>query len=143
MSLTFQPFSLHTAPTYTLTPWIENTYSQKGEMDQGIKYGMMAVENAPTPADKAWAGPALAYAYCRDEKFEKAIEILEAMLPVYRAMGDTPEEVGYGILLGEAYSLAGEHEKAQQVLRRCIELAERFEINCYKPSGDLKYDRSK
>jgi predicted ATPase len=108
-------------------------YSQKGEIEKGIEYGMMAVEKAPTPADKAFAEPALAYAFIRDRKFEKPIEILEAILPVYRAMRFTPEEVGYGIVLGEAYLLAGEHENAQQILKRSIELAERYEINCWKP----------
>ena len=81
-------------------------YSQKGEIDQGIEYGMMAVERAPTPADKAFAEPALAFAFIRDGKFKKPIEILEAMLPVYHAMRFIPEEVGYGVALGEAY-LAG------------------------------------
>ena len=108
-------------------------YSQKGNLDQGIEYGVMAIEKAPTPADKAWAEPALAFAYCREGKFEKVIEILEAVLPVYRAMRNAPEEVGYGIVLGEAYFLAGEYEKALQILKRCIELAERYKIKCYTP----------
>jgi tetratricopeptide (TPR) repeat protein len=108
-------------------------HSQKGEMDQGIEYGMMAVEKAPTPTDKAWAEPALAYAYCRAGKFEKPIEIYEAMLPVYQAIGFIPEEIGHGMVLGEAYLLAGEHEKAHQILKRYIELAERNEIKCYTP----------
>jgi tetratricopeptide (TPR) repeat protein len=110
-------------------------YSQKGEIDQGIEYGMMAVERAPTPADKAFAEPALAFAFIRDGKFKKPIEILEAMLPVYHAMRFIPEEVGYGVALGEAYLLAGTHEKAQQVLKGCIELAERYDIKCWTYSA--------
>ena len=110
-------------------------YSQKGEIDQGIEYGMMAVERAPTPADKAFAEPALAFAFIRDGKFKKPIEILEAMLPVYHAMRFIPEEVGYGVALGEAYLLAGTHEKAQQMLKECIELAERYDIKCWTYSA--------
>jgi tetratricopeptide (TPR) repeat protein len=105
--------------------------SQKGDVDQGIEYGMMAVEKAPTSGDKAFAEMALAYAYVREGKFEKPIEILNAMLQIYRAMRFIPEESGYGMVLGEAYFLAGEHEKAHQVLKRYIELAERHEIKCY------------
>jgi tetratricopeptide (TPR) repeat protein len=109
------------------------TYSQKGEIENGIECAMMAIEKAPTPADKAFAELALAFAFVRDGKFEKPIEILEAMLPVYRAMRFVPEEVGYGMVLGEAYLMAGEHEKAHQVLKRYIEVAQRHEIKCYTP----------
>lgn len=103
-------------------------YSDKGEVEQGIKCAMMAVEKAPTPTDKLWAKPALAYAFCRDGKFEKTIEIMEGMLSVYRAVRYTVGETYDGVLLGEAYLLAGEHEKARQELERVIELAERYDI---------------
>jgi tetratricopeptide (TPR) repeat protein len=108
-------------------------YSQKGEIDKGIEHGMMAVEKAPTPADKAFAELSLAWAYTRSGKIEKAIEMLETMLPVYRAMRFIPEEVGYGMVLGEAYLLAGKHDKAYHILKRYIEVAERHEIKCYTP----------
>jgi class 3 adenylate cyclase/tetratricopeptide (TPR) repeat protein/ribosomal protein L40E len=108
-------------------------YSQKGELNQGIEYGMMAAKKAPTPTDKAWAEQVLAFAYCRGGKFEKAIEILEAILPVFRAMRHPPEEVGIGLILGEAYMQAGEYEKANHILKKYIELAERYEVKCFTP----------
>jgi tetratricopeptide (TPR) repeat protein len=106
-------------------------FNYKGKIDQGIKYGMMAVERAPTPVDKAFAETALTWSFIRDGKFEKPIEILEAKLPVYRAMRFIPMEIRLGVRLGEAYLLAGKHEKAQQVLKGYIELAERYDIKCW------------
>jgi tetratricopeptide (TPR) repeat protein len=112
--------------------WILSfAYSLKGDLDQGMDYAMMAVEKAPTPVDKAFSEPTLATAFLKAGKFEKAIEIYEAMLAVYRAIHFIPEVVDLGILLGEAYLLAREHEKASQILNRSIELAERYEIKCY------------
>jgi tetratricopeptide (TPR) repeat protein len=37
------------------------------------------------------------------------------------------------LILGEAYLQAGEYEKANQILKRSIDLAERYEVKCFTP----------
>jgi len=95
-------------------------HSQQGDLDRAVEYGNLAVEKAPTPADKAWAQGTLAWAWCRAGEPNRGVQVLEKVVPLF-SVRRTPWET----YLGEGYWLAGEYEKAQQKLEECLELAER------------------
>jgi class 3 adenylate cyclase/tetratricopeptide (TPR) repeat protein len=106
--------------------WIISVaYTQKWDLDRAIEYGDLAVQKAPTPADKLWAQYTLAWAWCRAGETQRGIETLAAILPMFQAVRFRSSEVGSGVFLGEGYWLAGEHEKARQTLEEALELAER------------------
>jgi len=100
-------------------------YCLKGELDRAIKYGELAVQKAPTPADKIWAQGFLAMAWCRTEKLHRGIETLAKIVAVHKKGRFRFGEVGYTIMLGAGYFLAGEYDKAIQTLKEGLELAER------------------
>ncbi len=101
------------------------TYLQKGELFQAIKYGEMAVQKAPTHADKVWAQGFLAWAWCRAGEPHRGLEALVNASSISKAGRFRWLEVNYTILLGEGYFLAGEYEKASQTIKESLELAER------------------
>ncbi len=107
--------------TISFAAWIISMiHSHQGDLDQAVEYGELAVEKAPTPADKAWAQATLALAWCRAGEPHRGVEVLEKVVPmlgVRRAVWET--------YLGEGYWLAGEYEKARRKLEECLELAER------------------
>jgi hypothetical protein len=51
-------------------------YLSQGDLAQACAYGELAVEQAPTPADQAWAGSALAWAWCRTGEAQRGVEKL-------------------------------------------------------------------
>jgi tetratricopeptide (TPR) repeat protein len=109
------------------------TYAYKGDMVEALAYAELAVEKAPTPADKAWAQSFRGWAWCRAGEPHKGVEILAALVPMYRAAGFVPGEI-FALFLGEAYWLAGAYDKATQTLEEVLRIAERcglkFHIGC-------------
>jgi tetratricopeptide (TPR) repeat protein len=103
---------------------ISYAYIFKGDLDRAIEHGEMAVEAAPTPADKAWAQMALAYAWIMAGELNKGIEILEAILPLSK--GFIPSDLAILAELGEGYLLCGEYDKARRTLDELLEIAERY-----------------
>jgi class 3 adenylate cyclase/tetratricopeptide (TPR) repeat protein len=99
-------------------------YCFKGELSRAIEYGKLAVEKAPTPADRIWAQGFLAMAWCWAGKLNQAIEILGEVIAVHKMGGFKAGEVGYLVMLGQGYFLAGEYDKATQTLKKVLELAE-------------------
>jgi len=111
--------------------WIISiAHTCKGEYDRALEYGELAVQKAPTLADRLWAQGFLAWASCRSGELRKGIETLNKILPAFTAAQFRFGEVGYRLNLGEAYWQSGEYEKASQTLNEALELAE--------PSG-MKY----
>ena len=108
-------------------------YMYKGDLDRAIEYGEMAVEAAPTPADKAWAQMQLASAWIQAGELNKGIEILAAILPLSR--GFIPSDLVITLYLGEGYLLRGEYDKARQTLGELLEMAERYGARQYLGSG--------
>jgi class 3 adenylate cyclase/tetratricopeptide (TPR) repeat protein len=106
-------------------------YSSKGDLTRAVEYGELAVQKAPTPADKAWAQRSLGRAWCRAEEPKRGIELLTAVLPIFRAGGFRASEIDLRCFLGEGYWLAGEEEKARQTLEEALEMAERCGARYY------------
>jgi len=100
-------------------------YTWKGELDQAVEYGELAVQKAPTPADKAWAQRSLGWALCRAGEPNRGIELLTAVLPVFRAGRFIAAEIILMCFLGEGYFLAGEDDKAKQTLEEGLKIADR------------------
>jgi tetratricopeptide (TPR) repeat protein len=100
-------------------------YAYKGELADALAYAELAVEKAPTPADKAWAESFRGWVWCRAGKPQKGVEILSALVPMYRAAGFVPGEI-FALFLGEGYWLAGEYDKARQTLEEVLTMAERY-----------------
>jgi tetratricopeptide (TPR) repeat protein len=97
-------------------------YACKGDMARALEYGELAVQNAPTPADLAWAQAALACAWCRAGEPRRGVEILAALIPIFRGGRFVPAEP-FTPFLGEGYWLAGEPDKARQTLEELLEIA--------------------
>jgi class 3 adenylate cyclase/tetratricopeptide (TPR) repeat protein len=76
-------------------------YIYKGDLAQGMEYAELAVQKAPTLADKAWAQPFLAWALCHAGETQQGIEILETLIPMYRAARYLGGEVYGMVMLGE------------------------------------------
>jgi len=54
--------------------WIISiAYTGKWDLDRAIEYGDLAIQKAPTPADKLWAQMALASAWCRAGETQRGI----------------------------------------------------------------------
>ena len=105
--------------------WIISiAYTGKWDLDRAIEYGDLAIQKAPTPADKLWAQMALALAWCRAGETQRGIETLAAILPMFQAGRFRNSEMGCGLLLGEGYWLAREYDKARQTLEEALELAD-------------------
>ena len=108
-------------------------YTDKGELDQGIHYGQLAVEKAPTPVDRAYSQAVLGWAWCRAGETRRGIELCEEGVSLIRRaqlVGGEP----FTPFLGEGYWRAGEYDKACEALRHTLDIAERcglrFNIGC-------------
>jgi predicted ATPase len=99
-------------------------YTTKGEMAQALEYGESAVEKAPTPGDKAWAQMYFAWACCRAGQLSRGIEVLEGIVPLWRAARWVKGESWSLIMLGEGYWLSGEIGRARQTLESGLRIAE-------------------
>jgi tetratricopeptide (TPR) repeat protein len=106
-------------------------YSWKGDLSRAVEYGELAVQKAPTPADKAWAQRSLAWAWCRSGDTTRGIELLTAVLSTFRAGSYIVGEIPCTFHLGEGYWLAGEDDKARQTLEEGLEIAERCGARYY------------
>jgi tetratricopeptide (TPR) repeat protein len=103
-------------------------YIWKGDLTRAIEYGELATQKAPTHADKAWAQRSLGWAWCRSGDTKKGIELLTAVLAIFRAGRFTTGEITLTCFLGEGYWLAGEDEKAKQTLEEGLEMAEQYGV---------------
>jgi class 3 adenylate cyclase/tetratricopeptide (TPR) repeat protein len=115
----------------TFAAWnLSIAYNWKGDSEMAIKYGELAVQKAQTRADKAWAQRSLGWALCRVGKPNRGIEILTALLPIFQS-GFMASEIPLMCFLGEGYWLAGEDDKARQVLVKGLEMAEQYGYKYY------------
>ena len=112
--------------------WIISiAYTGKWDLDRAIEYGDLAIQKAPTPADKLWAQYTLAWAWCRAGETRRGIETLAAILPIFRDVRIRVTEIICAAELGEGYWLAGENEKARQTLDEAVELSEQCGYRWY------------
>ena len=103
-------------------------YIWKGDLTRAIEYGELATQKAPTHADKAWAQRSLGWAWCRSGDTTRGIELLTAVLAIFRAGRFTTGDITLTCFLGEGYWLAGENEKSRQILKEGLEMAERYGV---------------
>lgn len=62
-------------------------YLSQEDLAQACAYGELAVEQAPTPADKAWASSALAWAWCRTGEAQRSVETLAQIATTLQGAG--------------------------------------------------------
>jgi class 3 adenylate cyclase/tetratricopeptide (TPR) repeat protein len=103
-------------------------YTWKGDLARAVEYGELAVEKAPTHADKAWAQRSLGWAWCRGGDTTRGIELLTTVLAIFRAGRHITGDIPLTCFLGEGCWLAGEDEKARQMLEEGLEMAERYGV---------------
>ncbi len=114
---------------------IAMAYTSQGDLARAVEHGELAVRIAPTPGDKVWAQSILGWAWCRAGEPTKAVELLDSLVPLYRATRFVPGEVYNGVYLGEAYWRAGELDRATQVLEAVLPVAERAGMRFYTGSA--------
>jgi tetratricopeptide (TPR) repeat protein len=109
------------------------SYNWRGDIQSANEFAELALKNAPTPVDQAWAQQALAWAQCKAGDPRKGTEILAALLPNFR--GFMPSELSMTLQLGEGYWLGGEDDLAKETLEYLLEIAERCQSRFYLASG--------
>jgi len=106
-------------------------YTAKGDFARGKEYAELSVNKGHTPTDKQWSLGGLAESLVRAGEFKRGIEIQSDLLPKIRAVRSCIGEVESLLCLGEGYYLAGEYNKAKQMLKECLNLSHRCGIKCY------------
>jgi len=106
-------------------------YSWRGDLAQAVEYGELAVQKAPTPADKAFAQRSLGWALCRVGEVSRGIELLANVVSNFQAGGLIVFEIPLTCYLGEGHWLAGEDDKAMQALEKGLKMAERCGARYY------------
>jgi tetratricopeptide (TPR) repeat protein len=109
---------------------LSTAYTWRGDLARAVEYGELSLQKAPTHADKAFAQRGLGWALCRAGETNRGIELLTAVLPIFRA-GCMASEIPLTCYLGEGYCLAGENEKATQTLEEALEIADRCGARYY------------
>jgi len=106
-------------------------YTLKCDLTQAVEYGEMAVQKAPTLADKVWAQGPLARALFRAGEQKKGIEILATTVSILQSGRFMPAALPHTTWLGEGYCLAGEYDKARKTLEEFLEVAEQCGARYY------------
>ena len=115
-----------------LAVWtLSMAYTWKGDLDRAVEYGELALQKAPTPADKSWAQRGLGWALCLTGDIERGIELLTTALKTFRAQRWMPGLIPTTCTLGGSYWLAGEDDKATQMLEEAMEIAARCGARYY------------
>jgi class 3 adenylate cyclase/tetratricopeptide (TPR) repeat protein len=112
--------------------WILSmAYTWKGDLSRAIELVELALQKAPTPADKAWAQRGLGWALCRAGDTNRGIELLTTALKTFRAQRWMPGLIPTTCTLGGSYWLAGETDEATQMLEEAMEIADRSGARYY------------
>jgi tetratricopeptide (TPR) repeat protein len=109
-------------------------YTCKGDFANAIERAEMAIQKAPTPADKIWAQTHLAWAWCRAGRALDAAELLASLIPNYDASGFVGGQIFSRVYLGEAYSRAGKINDAERTILSGLEMARRAGFKFYAGS---------
>jgi class 3 adenylate cyclase/tetratricopeptide (TPR) repeat protein len=106
-------------------------YTAKGDLARGKEYAELSINKGPTPTDKLWSLGGLAESLIRAGELHRGIEIQSDLLPKFRAVRYCIGEVESLLCLGEGYYLAGEYNKAKQMLKECLNLSDRCGMKVY------------
>jgi tetratricopeptide (TPR) repeat protein len=116
----------------SLAAWnLSIVYAWKGDLARAVEYAELSLQKAPTLADKAWAQRSLGWVLCRSGETERGIELLTSVLPILRGGQFISTEIPLVCFLGEGYWLAGEDDKAKQMFKEGLEMAERYGVRYY------------
>ena len=99
-------------------------YIQQNDFSRALQHAERAVRIAPTPADKVFAQPVLAWAWVFSKKVREAIETLNGLLAMYQSVDFKLEEILCLIYLCEACLESGQYGKAQESAQTACSLAE-------------------
>jgi tetratricopeptide (TPR) repeat protein len=99
-------------------------YTAQGDLVRAVAYGELAVQKAPTPADKTWAQCPLAWAWCRAGEPRRGVEVLAQGVAIQRAAHCIWGEP-LALFLGEGYWLAGEYAHATRTFEEILDIAGR------------------
>jgi tetratricopeptide (TPR) repeat protein len=110
---------------------ISQAYAHKGDLGRAIEYAQLAVEKAPTPADKLWTQGVLAWVWCRAGETGKGIEILPELVQIVRASKFVPVEISGLSILAEGYFLKGNYDQARHTIEELLELTGRYGARYY------------
>jgi tetratricopeptide (TPR) repeat protein len=99
-------------------------YTSQGDLGQACTYGELAVQQAPTPADRAWSEGQIAWAWCRAGEVHRGLQVLARNAAAKRSVRFVWGELLGAVRLGEGYWLAGEYDNARQTLEALLEPAE-------------------
>ncbi|MGD8883252.1 MAG: hypothetical protein PVI82_15250 [Desulfobacterales bacterium] len=121
-------------------------YTWKGDLGRGVEYGKLALQKAVTPADKAWAHRGLGWVLCQAGEANRGVELLDAALAIVQPSRHMPTEIPTRCILGAAYWLAGEDDKARQTLEEGLEIADRCGARYYlgwaqRLLGEIAYSK--
>jgi tetratricopeptide (TPR) repeat protein len=114
--------------SYFMLAWIHASW---GRVQRAIEFANMALEKAPTPADRCWAQTFMGFSLCRAGQADRAVELLASLVPVYDSAQFMPGVVLNLTPLGEAYWRAGRLEEARQTLEEATDRAERMGLRFY------------
>jgi tetratricopeptide (TPR) repeat protein len=103
---------------------LSHAYTAKGDIEQAVAYGELAVERAPTPGDKLWSQSFLSWALCRAGQAKRAVDFLAQSVAMQRAARFVWSEV-CALWLGEGYWRLGDHARARQTLEELKDSARR------------------
>jgi len=116
----------------TFTTWaLSLAYAWKGDLVQAVEYGELALQRASTPADKGWACRGLGWALCRVGEPKRGIELLNTALAIFQSGCYMPGVIPTTCTLGDGYRLAGEYDKARQMLEEGLDIADRCGARYY------------
>ena len=118
----------------SMATWvIAMAYTAKGDLGRAIESAEHALQIAPTPGDRVWAGCVLALARCRAGHAGDSVAVLAQGVSALRAARFIWSEV-CALWLAEAYKLTGDYESATRTLEELIANATRcgmkFHIGC-------------
>ena len=109
-------------------------HTQKGEFTKAIEHAEIAVDEAPTLADKVWAQTFLGHALCRGGYALKAATLLASLVPNYDASRVVLAQVFANAWLGEAYWRAGQFDLAKATLENGLALDSRVGMKFFAGS---------
>jgi len=96
----------------------------KRDLDQAIRYAEMAVARARTAFDKAMGEAFLAWPLCHAGESKRGIEVLERLIPIFKAVRLIWFELWSTLFLADGYRLAGEYDKGRRTAEELLNIAE-------------------